>query len=266
MSSLVGGIVSDGCAQKESATRPSTPSRVVAPCPSMSALTVMVVDGQPVFGEALALAIDAAPKLSCVAVAPDADEAERLAAETQPDVVVMDLGPDGTDVIAATRSLRESHPGTRVLVLTGQSPDAPLVRAAAEAGASALLTKASRLSVVVDAISSLTEDCFTLDRTTVRELCEPSLGQLLLPRRPVSRVAHAPRAGHSPSPGAGRGSPDRIAPTGHHGEHRARLRQEPLPKAGRPQPVGAAGRGSGDGPARTGGVTPSGPASHGGHR
>jgi len=139
------------------------------------ALTVMVVDGQPVFGEALAVAINTAPKLSCVAVAPDADEAERLAAETQPDVVVIDLGLDGTDVIAATRSLRESHPGTRVLVLTGRSPDAPLVRAASEAGASALLTKASSLSVVVDTISSLTEDCFTLDRTTVRELCEPSL-------------------------------------------------------------------------------------------
>ena len=163
------------------------------PRPAESALTVMVVDGQPVFGEALAVAINAAPKLSCVAVAPDADEAERLAAETQPDVVVMDLGLDGTDVIAATRSLRESHPGTRVLVLTGQSPDAPLVRAAAEAGASALLTKASRLSVVVDAISSLSEDCFTLDRTTVRELCEPS------PASSSSAPASQPRCSRAAS-------------------------------------------------------------------
>jgi DNA-binding NarL/FixJ family response regulator len=135
----------------------------------------MVVDGQPVFGEALAVAINAAPRLTCVAVAPDADEAERLAAETKPDVVVMDVGHDGTDGLNVTRSLRESHPGTRVLVLTGQSPSAPLVHAASEAGASALLSKASSLSVVVEAISSLTADCFTLERTTVSALCEPAL-------------------------------------------------------------------------------------------
>ena len=85
-------------------------------------LKVMVVDDHPVFAEALALAMDASGEMSCVATAPDADEARRLAAETRPDVVVMDVVLDGTDGIAATRALRQSHPGTRVLVLTGR-PD-----------------------------------------------------------------------------------------------------------------------------------------------
>ncbi len=138
-------------------------------------LRVMVVDDHPVFAEALALAMDAAGEMSCVATAPDADEAQRLAAETRPDVIVMDLVLNGTDGIAATRSLRERHPGTRVLVLTGQAPTASLVQAAADAGASALLSKAVSLSVVVETIASLTDHCFTVDRKTLGVLCAPAL-------------------------------------------------------------------------------------------
>ena len=138
-------------------------------------LRVMVVDDHPVFAEALALAVDASGEMSCVATAPDGDAARRLAAETRPDVIVMDVVLDGTDGIAATRSLRQSHPGTRVLVLTGQAPTASLVHAAAEAGASALLSKGASLSVVVETIASLSDQCFTLDRKTLGVLCAPAL-------------------------------------------------------------------------------------------
>ena len=44
----------------------------------------MVVDDHPVFAEALALAIDATGDLSCVATAPDVDEAAGLADEPDP--------------------------------------------------------------------------------------------------------------------------------------------------------------------------------------
>jgi DNA-binding NarL/FixJ family response regulator len=151
-------------------------------------LTVMVVDDHPVFAEALALAINASGQMSCVAIAPDADEAQRLAGETEPDVIVMDVGLDGTDGIAATRSLRERHPDTRVLVLTGQPPTAPLVHAAAEAGASALLSKVASLNVVVETISSLTDDCFTLDRRTVDVLCAPALSGQVARTRPAAAL------------------------------------------------------------------------------
>ena len=138
-------------------------------------LRVMVVDDHPVFAEALAMAMDASGEMSCVATAPDAQEAQRLAAETRPDVIVMDVVLGGTDGIAATRSLRESHPGTRVLVLTGQTPTASLVHAAADAGASGLLSKSASLSVVVETIAALRDHCFTVDRKTLRVLCAPAL-------------------------------------------------------------------------------------------
>ena len=51
----------------------------------------MVVDGHPVFAEALALAIDATDELDCVGTARDADEA--LAAVDGP-TCVMDVDSD----------------------------------------------------------------------------------------------------------------------------------------------------------------------------
>ncbi len=49
-----------------------------------------------------------------------------------------------------------------MLVLTGQVPTAPLVHAAAQAGASALLLKSNSLSEVVDTIPSLAEHAFAI--------------------------------------------------------------------------------------------------------
>ena len=186
-------------------------------------LRVMVVDDHPVFAEALALAMDAAGEMSCVATAPDAAEAQRLAAETRPDVIVMDLVLNGTDGIAATRSLRERHPGTRVLVLTGQTPTASLVHAAADAGASALLSKGESLSVVVETIAALTDHCFTLDRKTLGVLCAPALAGQAGRSGPSAALLTPPRAGHPRPPGQRHRPPDGIDAVGDHAEHGARL-------------------------------------------
>jgi two-component system response regulator DesR len=150
------------------------------------AIRVMVVDDHAVFAEALAMAINASGRMRCVAIANDADEAHRMAADSEPDVVVMDVGLEGPDGIAVTTSLRRSRPQTRVLVLTGQVPTAPLVHAAAQAGASALLLKSNRLTEVVDAIPSLPDHAFTMDHKTVEILCAPALAGLATRNRSTS--------------------------------------------------------------------------------
>ncbi len=139
-------------------------------------IKVMVVDGQPLFAEALALAINASARASCVAIAPGAEEALHRARETRPDVAIIDAGVV-TEGIAATQTLRATQPDLRVLVLTGRAPDASLVREAARAGASALLPKTASLRVVVESIPSLTEGCFTMDRRTVELLCAAAPGR-----------------------------------------------------------------------------------------
>jgi DNA-binding NarL/FixJ family response regulator len=150
------------------------------------AMKVMVVDDHAVFAEALAMVINASGRMRCVAIANDAEEAHRLAEESDPDVVVMDVGLDGPDGIAATSALRKSRPQTRVLVLTGQIPTAPLVHAVAQAGASALLLKSTGLTEVVDTIPSLADHGFTMDHKTVELLCAPAMAGLAARNRSTS--------------------------------------------------------------------------------
>jgi DNA-binding NarL/FixJ family response regulator len=138
-------------------------------------LRVMVVDDHRVFAEALALAIDAAERMTCVAIASNADEAVRLAGETEPDVLVIGVPavpPEGAGGIATARVLSTRHPGTRVLVLAAAGASASMVMAACEAGACALLSKATTLGVVCNAIPALSAECFTVDRATLRQLCD----------------------------------------------------------------------------------------------
>jgi DNA-binding NarL/FixJ family response regulator len=141
---------------------------------SGEAIRVLVVADQPVFAEALALAIDASPQLACVGVASDAEGARRVCGEVSIDVIVMDAqlsGGDGTDT---ARSCLEVVGEARVLLLSEHPPTAAMVRAAVDAGASALLPKTANLASVVEVIPSLTDQGFTTDKDTVRMLCGPA--------------------------------------------------------------------------------------------
>jgi DNA-binding NarL/FixJ family response regulator len=141
---------------------------------SGEAIRVLVLADQPVFAEALALAIDASPPLACIGVASDVEGVLRVCAETAADVIVMDAQLSGGDGIDTARSCLEVVPDARVLMLSENLPTAALVRAAVDAGASALLSKTANLASVVEAIPSLTGDGFTIDKDTVRMLCGPA--------------------------------------------------------------------------------------------
>jgi DNA-binding NarL/FixJ family response regulator len=141
---------------------------------SEGAIRVLVVADQPVFAEALALAIDASPHLACVGVASDAEGARRLCDEAAIDVIVMDAQLSVGDGIDTARSCLEVVAEARVLLLSEHPPTAALVRAAVDAGASALLPKTANLASVVEVIPSLTDQGFTTDKDTVRMLCGPA--------------------------------------------------------------------------------------------
>ncbi len=145
-------------------------------------LKVMVVDDHPVFGEALALAIDATGDLTCVGTALDVDQATGLADEFEPDVAVVDVQLNGTDGVAGTRRLLERHPGMQVLVLTGLPLSQTLVRAVAESGAAGLLPKSASLGEVVETIPSLRDHSFAMDRQCLVSLCESTEGDQVPPR------------------------------------------------------------------------------------
>ena len=72
--------------------------------------------------------------------AADGAEAIRLAAETQPDVVLMDLSMPNVDGIEATREIVAARPEAQVVVLTSVA-DRERILAALDAGAVGYLLK-----------------------------------------------------------------------------------------------------------------------------
>ncbi|HZN19528.1 MAG TPA: response regulator transcription factor [Micromonosporaceae bacterium] len=83
-------------------------------------VSVLVLDDHAVFADALQARLSREPDLGPVLVAYGAAEARAVAARARPAVAVLDLcldnGESGLDVAAA---LRDTSPGTRVVILTG---------------------------------------------------------------------------------------------------------------------------------------------------
>jgi DNA-binding NarL/FixJ family response regulator len=116
-------------------------------------LRVVLVDDHPVYREGIVAALG--DEIDVVGEAGDADEAIRVAADTQPDVVLMDLHlGDGGSGITATREITTRNPATRVVVLTMSEDDDTIV-AALRAGARAYLLKESPADDILRALQSV---------------------------------------------------------------------------------------------------------------
>lgn len=97
---------------------------------------LLIADDHPIVRDGLRAALGGEPDLEIVGEAADGAEAVRLAAELEPDIVLMDLRMPGMDGVTAIRRL--SGTGPRVLVLTTFDTD---VLPALEAGATGYLLK-----------------------------------------------------------------------------------------------------------------------------
>jgi DNA-binding NarL/FixJ family response regulator len=103
-------------------------------------IRVLVVDDHDVVRAGLRLLLGGFDDVDCLAEAVDGEEAVRLVAALQPDVVLMDLSMPVLDGVAATARIVEHHPAVRVVVLTTVA-DRTKVTAAIDAGAVGFLLK-----------------------------------------------------------------------------------------------------------------------------
>ena len=100
---------------------------------------VLIADDHPLTRGALR-GLLGADGFDIVGEASSGAEAVKLAAELQPDLVVLDLGMPGMDGLEALPKIREAAPSTEVVVLTAAADDASLL-AAIRAGAAGYLLK-----------------------------------------------------------------------------------------------------------------------------
>lgn len=106
----------------------------------MSGVRILIVDDHPIVREGLNGMLSSQADFEVVGEAATGAEALRIARETQPDVVLMDLRMPEMDGATATAALRDAMPGVRVLVLTTYDTDGDILRAI-EAGAVGYLLK-----------------------------------------------------------------------------------------------------------------------------
>ncbi|WP_367336858.1 response regulator transcription factor [Phycicoccus sp.] len=103
-------------------------------------IRLLIVDDHPAFRRGLELMLSDVDDIEVVAQAASGEEAVELAAQTTPDVVLMDLRMPGLDGIESTRRLKRLHSSLSVVVLTMFEDDAS-VFAAMRAGARGYVLK-----------------------------------------------------------------------------------------------------------------------------
>ncbi|MCE9566060.1 MAG: response regulator transcription factor [Planctomycetes bacterium] len=130
----------------------------------MSDIRILLADDHAVVREGLKSLINAHSGMKVVGEAADGLEAVKLAAELDPDVVVVDVSMPALNGAQVTTRLREMRPDRKVLALTVHE-DVGYLRLLLEAGAVGYVLKRAAVSELVQAIRVVAEGKTYLDPT-----------------------------------------------------------------------------------------------------
>lgn len=120
----------------------------------MDTIRVLLADDHVLVREGTRQLLSQEPDLLVVAEAGDGEEAVRLAAETHPDVALIDIAMPKLNGIEATKQIKSISPTTAVLILSAYDDD-QYVFALLEAGAAGYLLKNVRGRELIEAVRSV---------------------------------------------------------------------------------------------------------------
>lgn len=134
-------------------------------------IRILIADDHPIVREGLEVVLASQTDMELVAQATNGDQAVRLAQETQPDVIIMDLQMPVKDGLTAIREINETGLGAQILVLTS-FPNDDKVFAAIKTGAIGFLLKDSSPEDLLDAIRTVHRGESALHPTIAIKLVE----------------------------------------------------------------------------------------------
>jgi DNA-binding NarL/FixJ family response regulator len=132
-------------------------------------IRVLLAEDHKLVRDGLERLLATAPDIEVVGGAGDGAEAIELAAETRPDVVLMDLSMPNVDGIEATRAILAANENVQVVVLTSMS-DRERILAALDAGAIGYLLKDAEPRELIDGIKAAARGESPLAPKAAREL------------------------------------------------------------------------------------------------
>ena len=120
----------------------------------MDPLRILIADDHPLFRAGLRAMLSSAPDTQLVGEATTGEEAVSLAADLQPDLVVMDVQMPDTDGIEATRRIARDSPHINILVVTMFEDDGTVFQAI-RAGARGYVLKGATYTEMLRAIRAV---------------------------------------------------------------------------------------------------------------
>jgi DNA-binding NarL/FixJ family response regulator len=132
-------------------------------------IRVLIADDHPILREGLRKLLEDAGGFEVVGQAADGVEAVRLARETRPDVLLLDLAMPRASGLDAVRELSTAPSPPRVLILTVAIDDAQVVEAL-ELGARGVILKEAATELLFKAIRSVVVGQYWVGRDTVTDI------------------------------------------------------------------------------------------------
>ena len=141
------------------------------PAERTAPVRILIADDHEVVRIGLASLLDRQAGFSVVGEARSGDEAVRVARQTRPDVVVMDIRMPNGSGIDACRTITSELAGTPVIMLTSYA-DADALFAAIDAGASGYVLKRVGSTELVDAVRTVAAGGSLLDPGVTRSVLD----------------------------------------------------------------------------------------------
>jgi len=143
----------------------------------VNVIRILLVDDQQLLRFGFRMLFETQADFEVVGEAGDGAEAVRLAGQSKPDVVLMDVRMPGMDGVEATEQITDQYPDTRVLVLTTFDLD-EYAFAALRAGASGFMLKNVESAELIAAIRTVAAGDAVVAPRITRRLLETFAHQL----------------------------------------------------------------------------------------
>ena len=145
---------------------------------AFAALTLLIVDDDPMMRLGLTAALSQQADFSIVGEASDGHQGVEQTSQLNPNIVLMDVGMPGMDGIEATQIIKVQSPETRVVMLTSHTDETEII-AALSSGADAYCIKGTDVEALANAIRVAASGAAYLDPQIAQKVM-----QNLSPARP----------------------------------------------------------------------------------